>query len=110
MTVTTPAVNTVIAVCPECDESIEIDVDLITSLTVEDGERTLKVKSKSKAYAHVHGQLTIGGAVQEAIEGLQDLADESGSSIGITANGRTAILSPKAVAAARAELDLDGDD
>ena len=109
MNVTTPAVVTVTAVCPECDASIDIDVDLIASLTVEDGERTLKVKSKSKAYAHTHGQLTVGSAVQEALSDLQDLADETGGSISVSANGRTATISPRAVAAARAELDLDDD-
>lgn len=64
--VRTPGRVVVAIVCPECDEPAYGSVRLGAVLTADVDGRTLKVKAKSAAVDHVHGQTTMYTAGDEA--------------------------------------------
>lgn len=108
--VSTPIAIDVEAVCPECDQGVVIAVDLITRLTVEDGETTLAVKSKAKAVHHLHGQTTLSQLDMDAV--MDDVVDRvNAGELGPNVSARRGGFSPERGAEALDELnrDLDGE-
>jgi hypothetical protein len=78
--VSTPARIMVAALCPECGLPANIAVNLSSQLTVDDDGSELAVKAKTKAIAHVCGQLSLSDAepvadgqvtVEDAIDTLR---------------------------------------
>ena len=65
--VSTPAVITLDAVCPDCRQAVTMSTKLTVQLVQDDTGAELKIKSKSKARTHVHGQTTLAAAAGEGL-------------------------------------------